>query len=630
MIAPTFPRLGLIFLFLFAVAAVRAQPPAPRTPADLFQSDQIWSIHLRFTSEQWTAMEPTAGGRPVGFNFAAMFAPSMAQAFIKEGDQNGDGALSKEEFTALSEKWFTAWDKQKRGALGFNELREGLSAVTAPVNGPPRMSLQGGEGKRNGVGALMGIEFKYVHADIEFQGQTLKDVGVRFKGNGTFLESRSSLKRSLKINLNHYVKGQKFAGVTTLDLQNNVTDPSEMNEVLAYRLYHDAGVAAPRTSYARVFVTVPGKHDHQYFGLYSLSENVDKEFIRANFGNVVGAIFKPVTPDLFGDMGDDWKVYLQTYDPKTAVTDAQSARVIEMCKLLTNSSDADFAGKIANFIDLEQFARYLAVTVWVSDLDGILGPGQNFYLHLNPTTNHFTFIPWDQDHSFGRLRGTQEQREKLSINKPWQGENRFLERMFKVDAFQKQYQSKLAEFSKTIFKPERFHKQVDDLTPLLRPAVAEQSDNRAAAFDLAVSGKVEAGGFLSFLTGPPDREKPIKGFVDARAPSVLEQLAGKSKGLTLDGFGSRNRGQPGGFRPGMLFAAPFSTALDNDHDGSVSHAEFVGGFGRWFDAWAGKGNMPLTLAQIKDGINRDLGRRAAPTSKAAAMDAPAAVRRGAE
>jgi len=41
----------------------------------------------------------------------------------------------------------------------------------------------------------------------EFDGQVFKDVAVRYKGNGTFMQSRGSLKRSLKVDLNKYVKG---------------------------------------------------------------------------------------------------------------------------------------------------------------------------------------------------------------------------------------------------------------------------------------------------------------------------------------------------------------------------------------------------------------------------------------
>ena len=97
---------------------------------------------------------------------------------------------------------------------------------------------------------------------------------MRYKGNGTFLSSRESLKRSLKLDLNQFVKGQKLAGMSQLNLHNSVRDPSGMNEAIAYRLFRDGGVPAPRTAYAKVYVTVPGKHDRHYFGLYNLVEDV--------------------------------------------------------------------------------------------------------------------------------------------------------------------------------------------------------------------------------------------------------------------------------------------------------------------------------------------------------------------
>ena len=74
------------------------------------------------------------------------------------------------------------------------------------------------------MSAMMGIDFEYVHAAIDFNGTAFQDVAVRYKGNSTFMKSRESLKRSLKIDLNKYVKGQKIAGVSKLNLHSNVTD----------------------------------------------------------------------------------------------------------------------------------------------------------------------------------------------------------------------------------------------------------------------------------------------------------------------------------------------------------------------------------------------------------------------
>ena len=155
----------------------------------------------------------------------------------------------------------------------------------------------GPPGGRNGVAARQGIEFDYVHANLQLGDWTFRDVAVRYKGNGSYLRATraGSDKISLKVDLNKYVKGQKLAGLTTLNFQNNITDIGWMNEVLAYRLYRDAGALAPRTSYAQVYLTVDGQ-PKRYLGLYSISENVDENFAEERFGTKKGAIFKPSTP----------------------------------------------------------------------------------------------------------------------------------------------------------------------------------------------------------------------------------------------------------------------------------------------------------------------------------------------
>ena len=376
------------------------------------------------------------------------FGPGMfiAPVFVMQGDTNEDRQLSAEEFLALGRRWFDAWDVEKVGTLDVDSIRDGLNVTMAPPGGfgpPPGMGPAGGgpppnsmpgvnfraaEGKRNGIVSVMGMEFPSVQADLDFDGQVLSNVSVRYKGNGTFLQSRSSLKRSLKVDLNKGFPGRKLHGVSKLNFHCNVTDASGMNEVLSYRLFRDAGVPAPRTAYAQVYVTVPGKYEHEFLGLYSLVENIDNNFAKDRFGTKKGAIFKPVAQKMFEDMGDDWKAYQQAYDPKTPVSDEETRRVIAFCQLVSHADDAKFAEELEAYLDVEEFARFMAVTVWLSTMDSLLAMGQNYVVYLHPTTRQFQFIPWDLDHSFGQFYpiGTQEQRETLSVHKPWAGANRFL------------------------------------------------------------------------------------------------------------------------------------------------------------------------------------------------------------
>jgi hypothetical protein len=373
----------------------------------------------------------------------------------------------------------------------------------------------------------MGLEFEYVHGDVAIDDQTFPNVGVRYKGNGTYMQGQTAGKLSFKLQLDRFDKGQRLGRITTLNLHSNISDATFMNEALAYLLYRDAGVAAPRTSYARVYVTVTGQQQNKYLGLYSVVENPDEAFFEAHGLPGNGAIFKPVTRSLFSDAGPDWAAYNQPYDPKTKLTDAQKQRVIDLARLVTSADDGTFVREIGSYVDLDAAARYLAVCVFLVDLDGLLSTGQNYYMYLNSTTNRFSFAPWDQDRSWGQffVGGTQQQREELDILHPWLGENRFLARLFGVEAFRKPYLARMREYSASIFDPARVARQVDELARAIRAAVGDESAAALVRFDRAVGGEsLPPILFNGRPFGAPNPIVPIKGFVPARARAVKTQL----------------------------------------------------------------------------------------------------------
>jgi hypothetical protein len=94
--------------------------------------------------------------------------------------------------------------------------------------------------------------------------------------------------------------------------------------------------------------------------------------------------------------------------------------------------------------------------------------------------------------------------------------------MFKLPAFRRLYLADMNTFSGTIFKPERFAQQVDEIAAVIRPAIAEESLVRLARFDAAVAGHTMPD-TLNQNFG--QTHIPIKTFVKARAQSVIEQLS---------------------------------------------------------------------------------------------------------
>jgi hypothetical protein len=387
-----------------------------------------------------------------------------------------------------------------------------------------------------------------------------------------------------------------------------------MNETIAHRTFREANVPAPRTSYARVYVTVPGKFDRRYLGLYSIVENVDKQFIENAFQTKEGAILKPSSQTVFTYMGEDWAKYERVYEPRDEMSPAEKAHLKGLCKLVSQASDAEFNAKIGNYLEIDQFARFMSVMVWITDFDSLLDMGQNLYVHMHPKTHKLRFIAWDQDHSFGQfgMQGTQDIREQLSIRKPWMGEKRFLERMFKSPAFQKYYMASLRNLTISLLKPEKFNRWVEKYGAGIRPAVEAESKTKLAKLDKAVAGESYSGNSFGPFGGSPP-VKPIKPFVKARSASITAQLAGTSKGRELPAFGmfggtppppkSGDKKPPQRFGPGNFTAPMYMNALDTNKDKSLSHEEFVGGFAKWFTKWDKKKQGFLTEDELREGID---------------------------
>lgn len=445
-----------------------------RTAAQLFQTTNIWLVHLQFAADQWEAIQPKRI-RPL---------PHFLQS---------DGTVL----------------------------------------------LRNPEAQRSGLAGVLGFDFDWAHAELEFSGLRFTNVASRIKGNGTFLGSLYGEKRSWKIDLNKFAKGQRLGDIDELTLNNLVNDYSSMSDALAYEFFREAGVPASRTAYAYVSVSVDGKWTAKPLGLYAMVEPVDGNFALEHLGSARAPIFKPVTYELFNHLGDDWSAYAEIYDLKTKATPAQQQRVIEFARLVTHAGDEEFAERLAEFLDLPKFSRYLACEVMLSNYDSFLSNGQNFYIYLDPDSNKFGFIPWDLDLSWGGffLLGTTEERERASIMRPWVGRNRFLERVFRVKAFRDQYRAQLEELLARQFVPERLHRRVDEVASAIRDPVLAESDFRHGRFLEATSAKRRLEPIDEYESGAKRAAHQLHRFIDERAKSVRDQLDGKSRGIVLE----RNR-----------------------------------------------------------------------------------------
>jgi len=424
------------------------------------------------------------------------------------------------------------------------EAIQPVNIPAAPQLPDGKMALRNSKASRSGLAGAIGIDFHWSEAKFEFADAIFDTVGARFRGNGTYLNSLYGPKTSYKVNVNHGKKGQKIGGVTKLNFVNSIPDFSYVKDALAENLFRELGAVGPRTTYSYLTIDVPGKYTNQALGLYVVIEDIDDDFAKDRFGTKAVPIFKPVTYHLFEDSGKDWSAYKEVYDLKTKATPEQLQRVVDLAQLVSHANDEEFARRIGEFLDFEEYAAFLAGHVLTSSYDGYLSNGQNFYIYLDPRSNKFGFIPWDQDHGWGEFGyvGKAESRENASIWNPASYNNLFLARVLKVEAFKKVYRAKLEEGLAGPFAESKLFPQIDRLAAAIRPAVAAESDFRLKRFNLAVKSAwikgVRDEGSMNdgSAEGPKAFPHQIKRFVTTRTKSVRDQLDGKSEGSKLTGF----------------------------------------------------------------------------------------------
>jgi hypothetical protein len=491
-------------------------------------------------------------------------------------DDNPKGAESGKDVFGLTKIW------QFHIAIPAKEFEEMTpAAVNFPMFGPPGGPPKSPEkpaDKPTDVhkGGSFGMEFPWAHGEFTAEGQTYKNVGLRYKGGGSYMMSMRQTKRNLKVDLDLYAADQRFHGLKALNLNAGAADPTRLREAIAFAVYRDAGVPTPRTAFAEVTLTVPGKFDKELLGTYTLIEQVDKNFLKDRFKTTDGVLMKPEVK--FGNMrgplgylGDDWAPYKDILQPKHEPTKKQADRIISFLKLLNRGSDEQFRKEIESYLDMDEFLRFLAVTAMLVNLDSFFTGGHNVYIYLHPETNKLIFIPWDLDLSFGGffLMGQPDQQAETSLTHPFPGEHKLVDRVLGVKEFGDRYQKILKELASTCFSRERLLTNLETLEKATKEPFAREAK--------AVSGRKENTNFF----GPPGAfgsSTTLRSFIEKRTVAVTAQLEGKSKGTIPGGFGfggppgrPGGPGMPGGPmpggpgmtppRPGEVIPAPLQNAL---------------------------------------------------------------------
>jgi hypothetical protein len=237
----------------------------------------------------------------------------------------------------------------------------------------------------------------YRPSELVFDGVAFGEVGFREKGAASN-QAVEGLKQPYKIKFDEFMD-KKLDGLKRIDLKNFHFDPSLVHESMAYKLFRDQGIAAPRTAFAELWVNA------EYIGVFLMVENIDKPFMKRNFGggiNDEGNIFKPAKTGS-GTLSylDDQK---ETYKDKEYVLNNNEdiddwSGFINFLDVIENTPTADIPVALEGVFDVQTYLKVVAIEALLHSWDSYSTSGINYFLYEHPD-GRFRYIPWDYNEVF--------------------------------------------------------------------------------------------------------------------------------------------------------------------------------------------------------------------------------------
>jgi len=235
----------------------------------------------------------------------------------------------------------------------------------------------------------------YYPADLVWGSQRVRNIAVRSRGAG----SRNGVKLGLRLDFDHYTTDQRFAGLSSLVLDNLVQDPSMVRERVAMAFLNRVGVPAPRESFTRLFI------NNEYQGVYAIVEEIEPSFVGRTLGESSGYLFEYhwIAPFRGEDLGTI-SAYKPLFEPRNHETDTDGVLYGAIGDLFREAAttDATTRERIERYLDVGAFVTLVAAENFLAENDGVLGYAgmNNLYVYRPAGSTRQRLLPWDKDNTF--------------------------------------------------------------------------------------------------------------------------------------------------------------------------------------------------------------------------------------
>ncbi|MCL4239371.1 MAG: CotH kinase family protein [Anaerolineae bacterium] len=408
---------------------------------------------------------------------------------------------------------------------GMGERPEGFA--------PPAMGERPGGMGAGGMALGTSQNPIWVAADIEFEGQTWTNVGIRFKGNSSLMSTWGSgtWKLPFKLDFDEFeddypeIKNQRFYGFKQLSFSSNWSDPSLLREKVTADIFREAGVPAAQTAFYAVYVD--SGEGPLYFGLYTAVEVVDDTVIETQFADDSGNVYKPEGTGATFAAGTFNEA---SFDKETNQDEADYSDILALFDALhatTRTTDpAAWRSNLEAVFDVDGFLRWLAVNSIVQNWDTYGQMAHNYYLYTDPSTGLITWIPWDNNMALmagmgGGDGGGREGRGGFggelalgldSVGSDWP----LIRYLMDEPVYRALYDQYVAETITGAFEPARMAAIYQTLHGLIAPYVVGENGEQPGYTNLASAEAFETA-LTTLITHVSQRSSAAQQYLESRA-----------------------------------------------------------------------------------------------------------------
>ncbi len=252
---------------------------------------------------------------------------------------------------------------------------------------------------------------KDLTATLIYDGVTYNGVGVRFRGETSYMMTVMSQKKSFNISIDFSDSNQRLAGYKTLNLNNCFQDPSFMKEVLFHYLINEY-IPAPKANFVKLVI------NGQNWGLYSNVQQINKKYYSEWFLDNQGTSWRAKFPDTstakqpgqpnFGAgfcslnyLGDDPLIYTRYYTLKSTTMESPWDNLVNACYKLSILPIELMYDSLQYYIDVDRSLWHIACENVFTDEDGYINKGgSDYYAYYDDATGRIHPIEYDGNSTF--------------------------------------------------------------------------------------------------------------------------------------------------------------------------------------------------------------------------------------